>query len=352
MRSVLLRGYFGHGNWGDEILLRALITGLTNRGISASQLHYWRGRSQSFQPADIGYSAPRGASGLAAWVKAGAMILSGGIFYDHLPCFGSRRLRWLYNLVGITHSSGKKVVMFGVSIGPLTTPEGRRWTRKTLRLADGIWVRDRQSYLFCEKSGLSCQQIPDLSTALTSSISEIPAPGVQQELLFIPGQDGITCQAQINLLARFKPVAEKYDLTIRILPLHAEADTALARRLAKPQGGVLVSDAMADPMHLFSRIKAARLVVSVRLHGGWAAYLTGRPFIQINTHPKNRGFAETVHLPDECLVDPLARSVDLSRAADQWLTPRSGAGPTLVPPKVLEQKTITAFEDLVGMVNA
>ncbi|MEJ2040640.1 MAG: polysaccharide pyruvyl transferase family protein, partial [Desulfosarcinaceae bacterium] len=235
MRPVLFRGYFGHGNWGDEILLRALIAGLTRNGIPADKLHYWRGRNHAYQSAGISHSIPRGLNGMMAWAKAGVMIFSGGIFYDHLPITGLRRLRSIHNIVWFTRASGKKAILFGVSIGPLITAQGRRLTRKILKMVDGIWVRDRQSYQFCQQTGVTCRQIPDLSTIWASRIAASPRPTGRRELLFIPCQTGLTYCAQIRLMEILKPVAQTRHLTIRVLPLHTQADTDLAFRLCKQQ---------------------------------------------------------------------------------------------------------------------
>ena len=351
MRPVLLRGYFGHGNWGDEILLRALIAGLTRNGVSADKLHYWRGRNQAYQPAGISHSIPRGLHGMMAWAKAGAMIFSGGIFYDHLPNHGSRRLRSIYNIIFITRASGKKAILFGVSIGPLITAQGRRLTRKILRLADGIWVRDRQSYQFCHQAGVPCRQIPDLSTVLASRIAANPSPSGRNELLFIPCQTELTHCAQIRLLEILKPVAQTRDLAIRVVPLHAQADTGLARRLCKQQGVELVTETFTDPLQFFARIRTAQFVVAARLHGGWAAYLTGRPLLQINHHPKCRGFAETIHLPGACLLNPNVQDKAVRAAMDIWLEAESSLRAKLVPAKVLEKKAMEAFGDLAGLLN-
>jgi polysaccharide pyruvyl transferase WcaK-like protein len=351
MRPVLFRGYFGHGNWGDEILLRALIAGLTRSGISADKLHYWRGRNHAYQPAGINHAIPRGLHGMTAWAKAGAMIFSGGIFYDHLPIFGSRRLRSIHNIVWITRASGKKAILFGVSIGPLITAQGRRLTRKILKMVDGIWVRDRQSYQFCHQTGVPCRQIPDLSTVLASRIVANPSLTGQKELLFIPCQTGLTYRAQIRLLEILQPVAQSRDLTIRVVPLHAQADTDLARRLCKQQGVELAAETFADPLRLFDRIKTAQFVVSARLHGGWAAYLTGRPFLQINYHPKCRGFAETIHLPDECLINPNTEGAAVRTGIDIWFAAESGIRAKLMSVNELEKKTIEAFVDLARLVN-
>ena len=351
MRPVLLRGYFGHGNWGDEILLRALIAGLTCNGISAEKLHYWRGRDHAYQPAGISNSIPRGLHGMMAWAKAGAIIFSGGIFYDHLPAFGSLRLRSIYNIVWITHASGKKAILFGVSIGPLITAQGRRLTRKILKMVDGIWVRDRQSYQFCRQTGVPCRLIPDLSTVFASRIAANPSPTGRKELLFIPCQTGLSYCAQIKLLEILKPVAKTRDLTIRVVPLYAQADTDLARRLCRRQGVELVAETFADPMQLFARIGTAQFVLAARLHGGWAAYLTGRPFMQINYHPKCRGFAETIHLPGECLIDPNAEGSAVRAGIDIWLAAESSIRAKLVPAKALEKKAMEAFVDLAGLLN-
>ena len=343
MQNVLLRGYFGHGNWGDEILLRALVTGLTMHGVPFDRLHYWRGSDQFYRPAAIAHSAPRRVRGMAAWAGAGAVVFCGGIFYDHLPDVNLQRLQRIFYLAGATRALGKKVMMLGVSIGPLISRQGRLLTSKILKLADAIWVRDRQSYRFCRESNLRCRQIPDLSALLFSHITAMPPSTGRRELLFIPCQTGLTHRKHVEILDALMPVARQYGLIIRLLPIHLNADAVLTHRLSEQYGFEVVSDLFSDPMDLFTKIMDAELVVSTRLHGGWAAYLAGRPFLQINYHPKCRGFAETIHLPSECLIDPLADTINVKNGADRWFASGENLYNTLIQPKMLENEVNTAM---------
>ena len=278
-----------------------------------------------------------------SWVRAGAMVFTGGIFYDHNPGFGRRLLRRILSMAAVSRALGKKVALLGVSIGPLTTARGHLLTRKILKLATAIWVRDRLSYQYCRKAGVHCFLMPDLSALFYSSVAAIAPSGRKRELLFIPCRSGLTLDMHVNILEALKPVARVHDLDILLLPIHRNTDMQLAHRLSEQHGVKLVSDCFRDPEDLFVRIKQAEFVVSARLHGGWAAYLACRPFLQVDYHPKCRGFAETINLPMDCLIDPYDDPVDVSRAAGRWLDNASRYYDQMVPHEVLEQKAQKAL---------
>jgi len=352
MGNILLRGYFGHGNWGDEILLRALVRGFGKNGFPKERFHYWRGRDRSFQPAAIGHSIPRGIKGIAAWASASAMVFCGGIFYDHLPDFKIRRLQHIFLMVRISRLLGKKIVMLGVSIGPLVTPEGRRLTRKILELAHIIRVRDRLSHDFCRKAGLNCRQMPDLSAILLPDIPLADKALGNGEILFIPCASGMGYQTHVKILNALTAVARRYRFRIRLMPIHMNVDTELAHRLADQMGFQMAPALSADPMDLFNRLKDAELIVSARLHGGWAAYLLGRPLLQIDHHTKCRGFAETIGLPGKCLIDPFVETVDLEAGARLWFEAGDDLSGDFTSRRALEKQAMLALADVAQNLRA
>jgi hypothetical protein len=350
MNGILLRGYFGHGNWGDELLLRSLISGLTEYKIPHKRLSYWTGPSLTFQPASIKPADPHNWTGLWAWLTAGSMIFTGGIFYDHLPYFGVRRLRHMDRMVRLTRALGKKVFLFGVSIGPLITPAGRQLTMSILRKANAIWLRDSDSYRFCSRIGIECRKVPDLSALFYTRIIAGTPAAISKDLLFMPCAGGLSASMHAKILNDLLLVAERFGLTIKILPLGTPTDTILARQLGGTCGLPVINPTSPNPLQLFNRIKTARLVVSVRLHGGWGAYICGRPLIQIDYHSKCQGFAQTVQLPDQCLIRP-GSSVDaLQKAAALWLDPPDGIGPQLIAPILLEKQVRHAFAHLRSLL--
>jgi polysaccharide pyruvyl transferase WcaK-like protein len=281
-----------------------------------------------------------------AWLMAGEVIMSGGIFYDHLETNGTRRLRRLARLVRFMRAMGKRVIFFGVSIGPLTSPNGRLLTREILSHADGLWVRDALSVAFCREAGIECFHMPDLAAIFASRVAAMAACPTQ-EALFIPCGSGLDDGTHRRAIYTLQDTMRRYGLELKLLPIETRTDRPLAQRLSYQCGIPVAMKDESDPWRLMAHIKGARLVVSGRLHGGWGAYLCGRPLIQIDYHSKCRGLADSIHLPDPCLIDRRCDADDLRRAVALWLDSEEVHRPKLRAPEILENEVREAFGRLM-----
>jgi polysaccharide pyruvyl transferase CsaB len=167
-KKVLIAGYFGFRNTGDEAILSATISGLreihpdlefcvVSGNPEATSLNFGV-RSVFWQ--DI--------SSIIRYAKESDLIIlgGGGLFQDYWGVKPDTLLTREHDGISfyggfpfLAHLLNKPMMILGVGIGPLATPEGKELTRIVLQQADAITVRDAGSKEFALDLGFGNEAI-------------------------------------------------------------------------------------------------------------------------------------------------------------------------------------------------
>ena len=222
--------------------------------------------------------------------------------------------------------SGVPVMWYGLSIGPLRTPMGRKYARLCLDLAASVTVRDAKSVVVARDIGYqgSCKQLPDPVLGLTAPASTPCSPKV----LAWWRQAHDTSADVVAVSVRALPpgcmsheewVGQMAALLDTLHELHG------LRPLFIPQctyshGGPLEDDrvvaeqvvaamkhgdcAVQVKEHLsvdecLSLYAGARLALCTRLHGVVFAAMNGIPVVAFGYHPKVEEFMHWLKQPEQ-----------------------------------------------------
>ena len=278
--KVLISGYYGFGNLGDEAILSGLVTGLRARGHHLAVLSNNPERTRALH----GVEAVARYKGLpSALVQCDAVISGGGgLLQDRTS---ARSLRYYLGVLRLAKALGKRCVVYGQSVGPLS-PAGARTVRRTLK-GIPVAVRDGASRRLLASLGIDAALVADAALLLpeprgTTTMSLTPP------VLLIPrgGYPDIT-EAMVDLAKALRvkgvPLAG-----MAIQPLQ---DDAPLKRLkeAVPELALWRAD---TPSAALSTVAGAAHVVSARLHGLIFAAAARRPFSGVVYDPKVAAFAE------------------------------------------------------------
>lgn len=304
--KVALSGYYGFGNAGDEALLEGLVRGLqaaghlplvltndpvaTRRQLAVSARHRF-------------YGAAAGLLECQAFVSGG-----GGLLQDKSS---ARSLDYYLWLLRVARLLGKRVAVYGQSIGPLST-SGRRKVAKALAGVP-VAVRDEASHELLTGMGIDSTVVGDPALLLDEPV---PLEGSQGRVLLVP-RAGYP-EFSVALAA----VARQFSATgceVEVVAFHPEVDEEECRRLSSSVTGVPVRQ-VGDHRQALRLFKGARLVVSARLHGLIFAAVTRTPALGLVYDPKVAGFLEqSGGTGFEAPVDPdlLVRAALEARALDE-----------------------------------
>lgn len=311
-KHIVISGWYGFGNVGDEAILEALMQQLV--------LKYGPSRFSvlSFKPSynikahqiDTCFQIPiriispamlkflflgRFWKTLSTIARCDHFVMGGGGFLSdwqpEVP-FG-----WLKQL-RIAKWFGKKTELFGIGAGPYLTTKGKRTIAKYIdTYCDEIWVRDKESYGQLRAAGVKMPIAVDID------------PVAKLQLPNLPSSDKILVVLDV---VNFKDQALKWDETKSKFEgvFQALKDRGVAFEVVFFQNS---PDELAYGQELKEKyqsdfgvkfyeyyqeslmdIAASKAVISVRFHGNVLAYAANKPFLPIIYHHKAAGFLEHI----------------------------------------------------------
>lgn len=272
-----ISGYYGYGNLGDEALLAGLLNHLPRDNClvfsadpaATQRLHGVR-------------SAHRYRE-LWQLARCRALISGGGGLLQDAT--SSRSLSYYLGVIRLAKGLGKKVVIYGQSIGPLS-PGGKVRVKRALQGVP-LAVRDRASQALLSELGLASELFADAALLLRKEVSPAaPNPPV----LLIPRGGSGELTMQFAALAR---TLIKEGKAVCALALHPEQDREAVFELARSVDG-LTTLCPNTPQAALQAVAASSHVVSVRLHGLILAALAEKPLTGFAYDPKVAGFLETL----------------------------------------------------------
>ena len=168
LRRILVCGYYGFANTGDEAILAALLSDL--RAVHPeAEITVMSGRPSATR-GDHGVEAVHWqdvAQMITAATGADLMVLGGGgLFQDHHGFDEKHVLTPDHGTIGyysgfalLARLTETPLVIYGVGVGPLNTEVGRRWTRIAFQHAAAASVRDEESRDLLVRIGVEVSRI-------------------------------------------------------------------------------------------------------------------------------------------------------------------------------------------------
>lgn len=138
MKNILLVGFYGEGNLGDEAILQAICENLPDlvTPIITS------GSKQPYGKSIIRRGLISWPSFLLASRKCPITVFSGGILQD----WSWEGVTFFAHRIIASAKMGSMPVLFGAGIGPLRSEKARRLAKRALSFVKVAYVRDQYSY--------------------------------------------------------------------------------------------------------------------------------------------------------------------------------------------------------------
>jgi polysaccharide pyruvyl transferase CsaB len=160
--DVLLLGYFGFGNLGDELLAESSVGFLKECGVPPERMAILSGDPRGSQER-LGIRAFGRWSPLAvrsALGRSRSLLLAGGGLFQDSTSFRSPLYYW--GVVRMARIASCPVWALGQSVGPLGRPLSRVIARDALRSCRYLAVRDETSLAVSKDLGTSPDVMPDI----------------------------------------------------------------------------------------------------------------------------------------------------------------------------------------------
>ena len=308
MYNILISGYYGFDNIGDESILRTLIMSLREKIPDCRLTVLSHNPASTREKYGVEAVERMSPGAILRAVRQCDMLISGGgsLLQD---VTSSKSIHYYLFIIRLAKLLGKKVFIYSQGIGPIDHAFNRRATARALKKADGIVVRDERSAKLLEQIGLPQERI--VITADPVIRMKRPDRTVGREILARAGikKDGrltvgwaireknrdSTFVREITECIRW--LRENYDAESVLIPFHYEEDREVCSVIAERTNGAakcLSEKYLSEDM--LSIIGNMDVLVGVRLHSMIYAAIMGVPIIGVSYDPKCTAFLNSVGL--------------------------------------------------------
>jgi polysaccharide pyruvyl transferase CsaB len=329
--KFLLIGFYGRGNFGDDLMLHALVAWI--RSSVASSVSVFCDRPQVLEGVGAGH-VKRGIFSLIVAVARCDVLVQGGgtIFHDS---YEGRHLRrywvnlFLYGCIFlIARLFGKPVVLLGSGIGPIRHEMSRRICRFALRRVAFFQVRDVASVRELEALGVQTRNIAaahDLSVlaeSQTRSAMLDPTRTIGISLCDLtPFERPGAVYSWSALSDALNTLSEQCEFRVVLLSCFtgssSVSDGDISRDFVSRLNGkipVCHVEYSNSPDAFKVEIGRCEYLVATRFHACVAGYLVGVPVVAVAYNRKVTDFCDAVGLDANQVV-----SLSESQCSERWL---------------------------------
>jgi polysaccharide pyruvyl transferase CsaB len=301
MYKILISGYYGFGNVGDESILTAIENNLlsSDKDIDITVLS----ANPSLTEANHRVKSVDRKNFFEIYmaIKSCDLFISGGggLLQD---VTSEKSIRYYLGLIYIAKRLGKKVMVYGQGIGPINRKSNRRLTAAILNRVDAITVRDSKSLIDLKSMGVNVPPIH--MTADPVVVLRPPDSGQGRAILEGLGVDTTRPIAGFSvrdwkdvegfgrLIAKAADnIIEELGFQVVFIPFHYGEDNGCIMRIRSMMNNPAYwADQRLGALQLLDLVGELDLLVGVRLHSLIFSAIQGVPLVGISYDPKIEGF--------------------------------------------------------------
>jgi len=310
--KVLLSGYFGYGNIGDEAILEAEIVGLREKYPRADIIVLSSSPSATARRYGVRSVNRLSLRQIRRAVSECDILISGGggLIQD---VTGFLTIPYYLGIIYLAMRRGKPTVIFGQGFGPVRNPLNRLLVRWMLNRVDLIILRDEKSSVEMIKLGVKKPPI-HVAGDLTPNLP-LPDPGKSGAILEAEGIAagekplvGISIRRPAVQLPRHKAesyyrtiadvsdhIIEKLGAKLVFIPFHYPTDIVESSKiinLMKNPVNIILRDYI--PEEILGIVSRMDLFIGMRLHSLIFSAMASVPMVGISYDPKVDNFLEFV----------------------------------------------------------
>jgi polysaccharide pyruvyl transferase CsaB len=332
MKKVLLLGYYGANNLGDDMMLYSILPWLQKQNFEVTVItESPTDTARRFKTAAIPNIPMMGQwNWRSSWLRGGALKLLGHICrHDMLVVGGGDLIRddkgwktfsYTMEKIVLTLLLGKPVYMVNIGINNPVTFYGKAVLRWVLRRTRKVITRDQRTFNLCKDiAGSKVFLLPDIVVKLpkTFEVGGNPA-GKKAYIIVSLREDPDVFQQYPFSIDHVMALAKVLDMLsvqqcvdIIFVPFHgggSHNDNVLHEQVAgymKEKARVTVREWTPDFVELLTWISHARMVLGMRLHAIVLAIGCRRPCLAMPYDHKIYQFADLVKLKEFVTSDQL-----------------------------------------------
>jgi polysaccharide pyruvyl transferase CsaB len=337
---VVISGYYGFGNAGDEAILASTVASLRSAVSGLGITVISRDPRATSADLDVRAVGRFDLGGVTRALLNSDMLLSGGgsLLQDVTSV---RSLVYYLGVMALAKSCGRKVMLFANGFGPVTSRQGKFLCRLVLDRIDVATFRDRNSLqdvrglgvsrpyaevtadpVFLLDGMLSPEERARSAEAARTALERSGIPPVGGPLVTVSLRPWKLAPPSFTTVMK-TALSRLSAMGARVLlaPLHFDQDVAFCEELAQgTQSPLYVLRERTKPQAVLEIIGLSQAVIGMRLHSLVFAVSKAAPCAAISYDPKVQSFADDAGIPTAC--DIRGATVETIQAATEDLLNR------------------------------
>jgi len=308
--KILLAGYYGYGNLGDEAILEMVLKQLFQIVDSENITVLSSNKNETSKKYNINSIDRYNVLSIISHLKKSkALIFGGGSLLQDVT--SKRSIYYYLFLIKLAKLMKNKVIMLSQGIGPIVNEKSKTATVKALKKVDFITVRDIQSKNFLEELGVDKNKLYLSSDPVINFCSnddeyvEDKKENNKKNVCF-----SLRNWNNVNVSEKISNVAEmliKNNIECHFIPFYYNEDLPLIKEveeiLNKKGINAVYYKEKLSTNEAFYIIKNMNLLVGVRLHSLIFAASANVPFVAVSYDHKVDHFVESVDMNVECNIE-------------------------------------------------
>ncbi len=307
MYNILISGYYGFNNIGDESILRTVIDNLREKLPDVNITVLSQSPAQTAEKYGVKAAGRMNPFDILRSLWRCDMLLSGGgsLLQD---ATSARSILYYLFILRLAQLLGRRTFIYSQGIGPISGARNRRYTAYVLRRADGIVVRDEKSRDLLLELGVPAALIHVTADPVIRVKTPEPELGLgileEEGCPRRPGR--LTVGWAVKSRKSGKPFLREVERCIRwlreeygadsvLIPFFHDEDVAICEAVAQGldgQAGCLRKKHLSE--ETLSIIGCMDVLVGVRLHSLIYAAVMGVPMIGVSYDPKVDSFLASI----------------------------------------------------------
>lgn len=300
---IVLSGYYGFDNVGDDAILLSIIQGLKKWQHDIEITVLSNNPSATEQTYGVKAVNRWKMKEIHQLLKTADGLISGGgsLMQDQT---GMKTIPYYAGVIQIAKWLKKPVFVYAQGMGPINHTLSKFFVRKTFNKVDQITIRDKASQTLLTEIGVrkEAKIVPDPVMGLNGG--DFHCEWLEHESLTAESYISVSVRDWPSTIAYKEKIAHSLDQLVRqgeqivFLPMHGEHDFKTSQEVAAlMQEKSLIAPSDLSIEEKIAVIGQSQLLIGMRLHSLIFSAIYATPFIAISYDPKIDAFADIVDQP-------------------------------------------------------
>ena len=327
MKNILISGYYGFNNTGDEAMIETMSHILAKKDCSLTVLSSNPDKTKELYNVRS-YNRFKFFDIVKAIKQADVVVSGGGTLFQDIT---SKKSIWYYlGIIRLAQLFHKKIVIAYQGMGPINTKFYRKLTKHILnkKSVKFIGLRDKQAIEYAKEIGIKEDKIvfsSDMIFMLTAPAQERVDKIIKDNVLNLKPEQvlvGFSVREwkdkdRTDMLAKAADlIVERYNARIVFFPFHKPKDAEISKIIMHKMENEDMAVIMPNrylPSEILGAMGQMNANIGVRLHSLIFSALMNVPTIGISYDPKIDGFLDMIDLTPICTYEEM----DSKKIADE-----------------------------------